>query len=68
MRMGLLPAKLKASDLLHWHCISVPYVLQKAMFTWSESACIWRQGGKLTRAFCPSQQQQPQPYQWQGLK
>lgn len=68
MGMGLLPAKLKRSDLLHWHCISTPYMLQKATFTCSESAFIWRQGGKMTRAFCPSPKQQPQPYPWQELK
>lgn len=31
-------------QVLCWHCISMPYVLQKATFTWSESAYIWRQG------------------------
>lgn len=47
MWMGLLPAKWKASALLALHFYT--YMLQKATFTWSESAYIWRRGGKLTQ-------------------
>lgn len=58
----------RLKDLLHWHCIPVPYLLQKATFTWSERVHISGDGEKLTRDFHPSQKQQPQPCPWQGLK